>query len=286
MSVLTRSPLSVPQHILQASVASLAPVTPHAGHMPLHHLRRLNGLLVPLLWMIALASVASPAALAQRAGSATVGNVARRTVPLTSAVTRQDTSRFRHDRHAALECVTCHAAGSRRGGVITASARDCAGCHHADSEAGRECARCHDAAELAPPRFVSAQLALSVWPAPRSRTLGFEHPRHEKIACAECHAADRERTLLKSCASCHADHHQATRSCASCHPSALEQHSTALHVSGCATSGCHVRETSAAVTPARNVCLACHTAQSSHKPGRECATCHLSQWRAGAPGGR
>jgi hypothetical protein len=90
----------------------------------------------------------------------------------------------------------------------------------------------------------------------------------------------------KTCASCHADHHAATRSCTSCHPSARATHTRELHVAGCAGSGCHVRETTAAVTPARAVCLSCHQEQVAHKPGRECAPCHLSAWRpSAAPAG-
>lgn len=259
-------------------------------------LRRLSGFAAPALFALGALGLTAAADPAQRAaGAASLlalphdAGAPRAVLPAPEQGApqgaRRDTTTFRHDRHASLECVACHQSGRRTGGVINATARNCAGCHHADTELGRSCARCHEGAEMSTRRMVATSVEMSVWPAPRTRQLGFEHPNHEKFACAECHAANRERTLLKNCASCHAEHHEATRNCGSCHRGVEDLHDRGLHVTGCGTSGCHVRETTAAVTPARAVCVACHRGQASHMRGRECATCHLSQWRVAASGG-
>jgi hypothetical protein len=202
------------------------------------------------------------------------------------AGTRQgrDTTRFEHRQHESVSCTTCHTADVQHGALRTRVARDCAGCHHGNTAVGRACERCHERGELAAPHSVSTTLSLTVWTAPRTRSLAFAHDRHARIGCAECHAANAARSVEKSCTSCHADHHQAARSCTACHASARATHTRALHVTGCGGSGCHVRETTAAVTPVRSVCLTCHAEQVDHKPGRECAGCHLSSWRATAPG--
>jgi hypothetical protein len=198
----------------------------------------------------------------------------------------QDTLRFDHARHESLACTTCHNPRDPRRVRTWNVTNDCMGCHHGDTPTGRECARCHTASELAPSRPVATSVALSVWNAPRSRELGFSHERHA-LDCGTCHAQTRERTLEKTCTSCHADHHTAARDCSSCHPSPRATHTREVHAAGCATAGCHVREQTAAVTPVRSTCLVCHAEERGHKPGRECATCHLSNWPAAArTGGR
>jgi hypothetical protein len=195
-------------------------------------------------------------------------------------VQQRDTSRFEHARHRSVTCTTCHTADVQHGALRVRVARRCTACHHAETPAGRACERCHAADELAPARPVTAAVSLAVWTAPRERPLAFAHDRHQRIACADCHGPGLERAVRKQCESCHTDHHQATRTCASCHPQARETHTRALHMSGCGGSGCHAREATPAVTPVRSVCLACHAEQADHKPGRECAPCHLSAWRA------
>ena len=196
-----------------------------------------------------------------------------------------DTLRFAHARHESISCTTCHTRGGRRGLAASSVARDCQGCHHGDSPTARDCVRCHATAEIAPVRQVDTPVALSVWPAPRTRTLGFPHDRHGALACTGCHAQTTARTVVNSCASCHADHHVAARDCTACHQSGRDSHTRELHATGCATSGCHVREASAAVAPVRATCLVCHAEQKAHKPGRECAPCHQSTWPvATAPG--
>ncbi len=193
---------------------------------------------------------------------------------------------FDHARHTSLTCTTCHTRGGRRGLRESSVAFNCQSCHHGDTPVARECARCHSSAEIGPARPVAVTMVLRVWDAPRTRTLGFEHARHASLECASCHAQTEARTVEKTCASCHADHHTAARGCASCHAPARETHTRELHRTGCATSGCHVSELTAAVTPVRATCLACHAEQKDHKPGRECAACHLSAWPVPAARGQ
>jgi hypothetical protein len=172
------------------------------------------------------------------------------------------------------------------GAAVKAVGRQCTACHHGNTAIGNKCESCHQSAEISGTHRIATNVALSVWPAPRSRTLDFAHERHADVACSSCHSSDLSRAVEKTCASCHSDHHVATRSCNNCHPSARDTHTRALHVTGCGGSGCHVREATAAVTPARAVCVSCHVEQIEHKPGRECAPCHLSTWRPStAPGG-
>jgi hypothetical protein len=212
-----------------------------------------------------------------------VGRVQRRSsngeVALAQAQPR-DTGAFQHARHRPVRCVTCHIGAS-----VRAVARQCTACHHGNTAIGNKCESCHASNEIAGTHRIATNVSLSVWPAPRSRTLDFAHERHASVSCGSCHAANLSRAVEKTCASCHSEHHEATRSCASCHPSARATHTRELHITGCGGSGCHVRETTASITPARAVCLSCHVEQTEHKPGRECAPCHLSTWRPATGGG-
>lgn len=202
--------------------------------------------------------------------------------------TRQsrDSARFAHADHRSVNCTTCHTSDVAHGGLRANVARRCTACHHANNAVGSNCQQCHETAELSRPLSVSVPVRLTMWPAPKPRMLGFDHARHERVECSTCHAATLARTVEKTCASCHADHHAATRTCTTCHTPEASSHPRTLHLTGCGGSGCHSSETTAAVTPARAVCVACHVKQADHKPGRECATCHLSQWRATAATGR
>lgn len=241
----------------------------HAGR-PVHHL--LGGAALLLI------AIGAPG-FAWRAVSAAPAVVQGATQGAPS-----DTIRFNHPRHASLSCTTCHNARDPRGVLRWTVANECMGCHHGDTDIGRDCARCHASSEMAVPRPVATPMALTVWAAPKTRTLAFRHERHGALECSTCHAATPAHAVEKTCASCHADHHAAGRDCASCHESPRATHTRQLHATGCATAGCHVRENTAAVTPVRSTCLACHAEQASHKPGRECATCHLSNWTSSSGG--
>jgi hypothetical protein len=168
---------------------------------------------------------------------------------------------------------------------VRSVARQCTACHHGNTAIGNKCESCHEASEIGGTHRIATNVSLSVWPAPRSRMLDFAHERHASLSCGSCHAANLNRAVEKTCASCHSEHHEATRSCTSCHPSARETHTRQLHITGCGGSGCHMRETTAAITPARAVCLSCHVEQTDHKQGRECAPCHMSTWRPATGGG-
>jgi nitrate/TMAO reductase-like tetraheme cytochrome c subunit len=199
--------------------------------------------------------------------------------PLRQRQARDTTSRFEHAQHRPVNCTTCHSTQVEHGG-LNRTARRCTACHHADNRIGRDCARCHQAAELTQSYPAAMTLQLSVKPSPTTRTLSFAHETHAKVSCADCHGQDLSRSVEKTCASCHTDHHEATRDCASCHPAARSTHTRAVHLTGCGGSGCHYREATAATSTARNVCLACHAELKEHKPGGDCSTCHLTNWRA------
>jgi hypothetical protein len=196
-----------------------------------------------------------------------------------------DSAKFAHARHESVSCVTCHTTTSQHGG-LKSTARQCTACHHGNTAVGRNCASCHTTSELAAPLALTVRVALTAGRRSIDRTLPFAHARHTKLACDQCHAQNLARTVQQTCTSCHADHHDATRDCASCHPPSRSTHTRALHLTGCAGSGCHDQEKTPATTPVRAVCLACHAEQKDHKSGRECATCHLSTWQANAASGR
>jgi nitrate/TMAO reductase-like tetraheme cytochrome c subunit len=205
-------------------------------------------------------------------------------VPRAGPSQGRDTLRFEHTRHESVSCTTCHSTSTGHGSLRVSVARDCQGCHHADNATGRDCARCHTSEEIRLVRQLTTPVALTVWTAPRQRELPFAHARHEGVTCATCHGVARTRTMERTCASCHAEHHTPSADCASCHPPARTTHTRELHLTGCGASGCHATESTAAVTPVRTTCLACHAEQRDHMVNRECATCHLSDW-AGARGG-
>jgi hypothetical protein len=241
---------------------------------PSPHEARRGTPLIPASWSGTPQAGAAPMSLP--AGRARWRDSPVETLNATSS--RQGQAKFEHARHDALACTTCHSTASGHGTLKQSVARDCQGCHHGNSSIARNCASCHSAKEIGAVRQVSTTMALSVLPQPKQKTLPFAHERHARLECGSCHADARQRIVERTCASCHDDHHTADRDCASCHPASRDTHTRALHATGCATSGCHERERSAAVTPVRATCLACHGEQRDHKTGRECAPCHLSAW--------
>ncbi|HWP03333.1 MAG TPA: hypothetical protein VNL96_07745 [Gemmatimonadaceae bacterium] len=216
-------------------------------------------------------------------GGYAAGRFRWRRQPTTEAAS--DTARFRHAEHASLSCTSCHSTTMAHGALLP-QARDCQGCHHAGDALGRECTRCHSASELAPARTVSVVLAMAVWRDTRTRSLPFAHERHGRPTCSECHAAGRDRAVTKSCASCHQEHHGNASDCTACHGDSRALHDRDLHSSGCTAAGCHSSERSAAVSPSRAVCLACHAEQREHKASKECGQCHMVAWPIAAGGGR
>ena len=171
-----------------------------------------------------------------------------------------------HGTHTTVECASCHRA-SGLATVRNLGPADCQTCHHV-TQASLTCQHCHGS----PGAYETSQvLSLSVWSAPRTRTLHFEHSRHAALTCRQCHTSEPS-LAPESCASCHDSHHVATARCQSCHtPSPLTAHDVNAHL-GC--SGCHSAPLVEAMAGTRAVCLVCHQAQEDHEAGRECMQCH------------
>ena len=284
-AVRTRPPGSTDRNSSGGAPLSAAPAAPVGGRdllAPSPHSPASRLDLLPAAWSGTRQAGMAPAPLP-------AGRSRWRSGPqpdsLTGSQARQgrDTARFEHARHDALSCTTCHSTSAGHGD-LRPLARDCQGCHHGTRAIVRDCARCHTAGEIGAARLLATPVALSVWPQPRTRPLPFAHERHARLECGACHADSRQKSVQRDCASCHDDHHAADRDCASCHPPARETHTREVHITGCATSGCHERERGPAVTPVRATCLSCHAEQKTHKPDRECAPCHLSAWTAPAGG--
>jgi hypothetical protein len=190
------------------------------------------------------------------------------------AEVRPDTPRpFDHARHERLSCGACHGAGELHRTLTVRTARDCAACHH-DPRRGGACAVCHAAPARAEARGVSAPLSLTVWEAPRTRTLPFNHRVHGNLACGGCHGTPVTLEVDRKCGSCHLEHHRPEADCAACHPApAPAAHPAEAHL-GCGGSGCHAPEVAPSPTLSRSLCLTCHLGQRAHEPGRACAACH------------
>lgn len=201
---------------------------------------------------------------------------------------------FSHARHSGLDCRRCHAevAGhaSHQGTACTdchappaatAAAEgptDCGSCHHAATR-GRSCTACHQP-ERRGAIPLSVSLKLSVWSAPRSRELTFDHARHSTLQCRTCHTDAPAFAARPDCGACHA-HHAGGADCRVCHPSPpAGAHTAAVH-SGCAGGGCHQDPPVRVATLSRSECLLCHPDRVQHEPGRACASCHIPEGEGG-----
>jgi hypothetical protein len=184
---------------------------------------------------------------------------------------------FPHERHSRLACLTCHDLRSKERRLTFEAPRGCQICHH-QRPARSDCATCHQSEELAQPRPVSVRVAVPRH-LPRPRDVAFEHGPHGKLQCTGCHTmpvtlapADSVRT----CASCHADHHAEGRACASCHRtdaiSAPHEEPVQAHQ---ACDACHTAATVSRLVPVRSFCLTCHSAKVDHYAPKECAACHF-----------
>jgi len=173
-----------------------------------------------------------------------------------------------HGSHGDLSCAQCHRA-SALSTVRALSPADCQACHHgAQQTVG--CVGCHDA----PGRLVSSQLLdLTVWDAPRRRSMDFDHGLHGSLTCDRCHRGVEDVARV-DCASCHDDHHTPDVRCQSCHvPPPETAHDATVHLT-CSGSGCHAAPTVEAFASTRTVCLVCHQEQEDHESGVECIRCH------------
>jgi hypothetical protein len=191
---------------------------------------------------------------------------------------------LRHSQHRGVACTTCHTTtGNKHGALVLRTRTDCLTCHHGPEPkpgAGpMACTQCHAASELAAlAPTMPVTIRMTVTPTPKTRSLPFRHARHTTVACTSCHATAVTRAVSNDCASCHTDHHGATRACITCHAGAQSLHQRAAVHQGCAGSGCHQDAAVLNLTATRNVCLTCHNDKVNHKAGGECAKCHQVVW--------
>lgn len=205
--------------------------------------------------------------------------------PQAPQVIPPDTARFSHERHAKVSCGSCHSAKRSHGEVTVKRPDGCLACHHG-AEQKAECTACH-ARDRLPARSLSTPVRMSVRATQSERSLSFRHQDHARTSCRTCHTASLTLAAERDCASCHKEHHTATVTCASCHPASVETmraaHPRDATHAGCGGSGCHVDATVTSLAPTRTLCLSCHVAQATHKPGGDCVTCHLVPWRGAEP---
>jgi Class III cytochrome C family len=229
-----------------------------------------------------------------RAGGAPApaADVAR---PVASAPGRVTAAtRFPHLAHAGVECRTCHATIPGHATHAAVACREChtpptvdatstmprdecRSCHHGAQQA-RECATCH---APVPPGKVERSLTLTVWKAPRTVSLPFDHARHGSLQCAACHQEPPALTPNRPCGSCHQNHHRPDADCASCHavpPAGV--HSLSVH-EGCSGTGCHAATAVANLPQSRSACLVCHRDRTDHQPGKDCRSCHWPETGGG-----
>lgn len=194
---------------------------------------------------------------------------------------------FPHPRHKTLPCLTCHLVNrptGSAGGLSFETPRGCDLCHHQKVIAGqveaKDCARCHRQEKLATPRSMTMAVQVGT-KAPLTRPVGFRHDRHDKVICADCHQPQSTAPpdSVSTCQGCHEQHHVEARDCVQCHnrPETPPAHTRATHVR---CDACHSPTRIAALIPARNFCITCHTKQREHFPIRECSACHFLE----APG--
>lgn len=194
---------------------------------------------------------------------------------------------FEHTRHASLSCDDCH--GNARA-TSTVDRSWCADCHH-ESVRITECTRCHVTSEVTPePRRTLLTFNLEV-AAAKTRSVVFDHARHDELACSDCHAGGGPGMEAQTeCTDCHERHHQPAVTCSSCHAEPLvTAHAPEMHLdlAGCGGAGCHAAEgiDYERLSGERTLCLACHVAQEDHERGSECLECHIMGGE-GSPGRR
>ncbi len=195
------------------------------------------------------------------------------TMPTATLAQEQARRPFEHEYHRNVPCTSCHTSGGQHGVPREWTAETCASCHH-DPARGMSCDACHERATFADPRPVAQTMHLSVWRESRTRVLSFDHHLHVQLACRDCHEG---AGLLEppECASCHQNHHRAGVECAQCHRAPDPGvHDLRAHAS-CGGSGCHSEAATRRPMLSRPSCLICHPGQRDHKPGLECASCHV-----------
>jgi len=230
---------------------------------------------------------AEPAAAPTTATADTSATAAASTGAVQPAVLSQNASRFPHTAHSAVACRNCHAtipghgthaaiacrechAPPARDIASTMSHEQCMSCHHG-SQQTFQCSACH---APVPPRTVERSIQLTVWKAPRTVSLPFDHARHGSVQCSACHADPPLLTPDRACGSCHQNHHRPDADCASCHTAPPPGvHPLSVH-EGCSGTGCHAESAVAGLPESRSACLVCHRDRIDHQPGKDCRSCH------------
>ena len=186
----------------------------------------------------------------------------------------RDTIRFRHDDHSDIRCQTCHETGQP---TVTTDPRWCRDCHHTGRRSA-SCQSCHRPGELQARRFETPRtLRFSVSDDSTTRTLPFRHEPHVELECSRCHTGRPALSAADApCSECHAEHHEPEAACTECHRPAPEgAHPREDAHLTCTGSGCHEPAPFQEVPRTRSACLSCHREMSDHKPGRDCAECHV-----------
>lgn len=194
-----------------------------------------------------------------------------------AAAARAAADSFPHPRHQKLACLTCHTSNIRHGRLTFEKPRGCLICHHQTPKQA-DCAVCHQPNELA--KTISATVTVTVpKKAPRPRTAAFQHPAHKSVTCVTCHTTAitlAPDSIVRTCQSCHEDHHKGGAACGTCHTGADLKPSharPALTHERC--DACHTEKTVGLLIPGRPLCLTCHPKQADHYPSKECTVCHF-----------
>lgn len=188
-----------------------------------------------------------------------------------------------HILRADILCRECHSdadyfvAGSRapdpQHGRTQVTSASCSDCHHvASSELS--CGHCHDRSSVtALAERMTLTLDLQPVEAPAEREVVFQHSDHLSLECVECHTSRTRLIRIPDCTSCHSEHHTRVNDCTACHGEVTkEAHSVESHF---ACAECHDRGTLEELAIGRAFCLSCHTELREHRPGRDCAPCHM-----------
>ena len=183
-------------------------------------------------------------------------------------------STFLHSRHKALACTTCHNMEKGHATLIVRDKAACQSCHHSRERSG-DCTKCHESRELSLSRPARVTIRVSVRKIDSTRTLSFEHARHQGQACAACPGGGGTQAGGGPGTSWPCDHHNVDRNCIACHPSPRVAHERVTH-DGCAR--CHKDASAAAFPPTRTICLTCHRDQLSHFAQKDCVLCHRVSW--------
>ena len=181
--------------------------------------------------------------------------------------------------HTGVDCEKCHGTQQSHGTLVVTSIEDCRGCHHRPP-LSRDCTRCHSPESVSAVTLqVTRSLNIRIGSLDRPlRNIVFDHTKHVALGCAECHTqgSDLRAAVGADCSGCHLKHHGPTSDCSQCHqPPAEGAHDLDAHM-GCTGTGCHdpAPEGIANAPRTRQLCLACHTDQKQHRPGKVCADCH------------